>query len=214
MKKTNKKKKINKKAFSKAEFMILLAVLAILIAVGSKLALDSSKSYGTFKTLANNFANAVARYKDKAIIPKEEYSLYETEKNGYIDELSSPFDKNEKCDKYESYVSVKEANKKKIVLICGEYLVEAVQGEYYKVYEISSWSETQDAEHNDGDILYNYKQNGNVMLDEYVPLKSFLALYTEKTGKLISNVNEVKSSGTELLSKVSYREKKLLKEFK
>lgn len=214
MKKTNKKKKINKKAFSKTEFMALLAVIAILIAIGSKLALDSSKSLGSFKTIANNFANAVAKYKDKAIIPKEEYTLYETEKNGYIEELSNPLNTNEKCDKYESYVSIKDASKKKIVLVCGEYLVEAVQGESYKVYEISSWSDTQDKDHNDGDILYNYKQNGNLMLDEYVPLKSFMALYTEKTGKIITNVNDVKSNGAELLSKVSYREKKFLKEFK
>ena len=213
MKKTNKKK-INKKGFSKAEFMILLAVLAILIAVGSKLALDSSKSYGSFKTLANNFANAVARYKDKAIIPKDEYNLYETSKNGYIDELTSPFDKNVKCDKYESYVNIKDSSKKSIVLVCGDYLVEAVQGDYYKVYEISSWSENKDEEHNDGDVLYNYKQNGNLILDDYVQPKTLIGLYSEKTGKNISSVNDIKSSSTELVSKILYREKKLLKEFK
>lgn len=207
-------KKINKKGFSKTEFMILLAVLAILIAVGSKLALDSSKSYGSFKTLANNFANAVARYKDKAIITKDEYSLYETEKNGYIDELLSPFDKNVKCDKYESYVSLKDASKKTIVLVCGEYLVEAVQGEKYKVYEISSWSETKDETHNDGDLLYNYKQNGNLVLDDYVQPKTLIGIYSEKTGKYISNINDIKSGGTELVSKMLYREKKLVKEFK
>ncbi len=212
MRKTNKK--INKKGFSKVEFMVLLAVIAILIAIGSKLALDSSKSYGSFKTLANNFANAVARYKDKAIIAKDEYSLYETSKNGYIDELTSPFDKNVKCDKYESYVNIKDSSKKSIVLVCGDYLVEAVQGDYYKVYEISSWSETKDELHNDGDILYNYKQNGNLALENYVQQKSLIGIYSEKTGKYISNINDIKSSGTELVTKMLYREKKLLKEFK
>lgn len=213
MKKTNKKK-INRKGFSKAEFMIMLAGIAILIAIGSKLALDSSKSYGSFKTIANNFANAVAKYKDKAIIQKEEYTLYETEKNGFIDDLKNPFDKNESCDKYESYVSVKDNSNKVVHLVCGEYVVDGVQGKSYKVYEVSDWSETQEKGYNDGDILYNYKENGNLALEEYVPVKSFITLYEIKTGTKITNVNDVKSNGKELVSKMSYREKKLVKEIK
>lgn len=212
MKKTNKK--INKKAFSKAEFMIMLAAIAILIAVGSKLVLDNTKNYSSFKTVANNFANAVAKYKDVAIIPKEEYTLFETEKAGYIDELKNPFDKTQVCDKYESYVSVKDNSRKGIVLLCGDYLVEAVQSESYKVYEVSDWSDTQDAEHNDGNMLYNFKKDGKEILSEYVTSKAFLLMFEEETGKKINAVNDAKSYGYEVVSKVAYREKKLLKEIK
>ena len=210
MKKTNKK--INKKAFSKAEFMIMLAFIAILIAVGSKLALDSTKNYSTFKTVANTFANAVSMYKDKAIIPKNEYSLYETEKAGFVEELKNPFDKTEICDKYESYVDITEQNKKSINLICGEYLVEAVQGEKYKIYEIGEWSEEKEATSNDGNILYNYKIGSNLVLNEYVPEKTLLILYNEKNNRNYDSINDLKSSGVEIASKMVYRQKKLLKE--
>ena len=210
MKKTNKK--INKKAFSKAEFMIMLAFIAILIAVGSKLALDSTKNYSTFKTVANTFANAVSMYKDKAIIPKNEYSLYETEKAGFVEELKNPFDKTEICDKYESYVDITEQNKKSINLICGEYLVEAVQGEKYKIYEIGEWSEEKEATSNDGNILYNYKIGSNLVLNEYVPEKTLLILYNEKNNRNYDSINDLKSSGVEIASKMVYKQKKLLKE--
>ncbi len=212
MRKTNKK--INKKAFSKTEFMIMLAAIAILIAIGSKLVLDKTKSYGSFKTVANNFANAVARYKDAAIIQKNEYSLYETEKEGYIEELKNPFDKSETCDKYESYVSVEDSSKKEIHLVCGDYLVDGIQGQSYKVYEISEWSDTKDDLHNDGEFLYNYKVNGQLVLEEYVPAKSFIILFNEKTGKNLSSISEIKSSGAELVSQMAYREKKFVKEIK
>jgi hypothetical protein len=210
MKKINKK--INKKAFSKGEFMVMLAVVAILLAIGSKIALDGSKSYGSFKTVANSFANAVAKYKDKAIIQKEEYNLKEVKDNGYIEDLKNPMDKSESCDMYESYVSIKDNSNKAIKLVCGDYVVEAVQGKSYKVYEVSEWSETHENKYNDGDMLYNYKENGNLVLPEYVSIKTFYALYEEKTGYKITDLNSVKSSGKELVSKPVYREKKLVKE--
>lgn len=207
-------KKINKKAFSKAEFMIMLAVIAILLAVGSKVVLDGSKSYGSFKTVANNFANAVAKYKDKALIQKDEYSLGEVIKNGYIEDLKNPMDKTELCDKYESYVSVKDNSNKAVVLVCGEYVVEGIQGKEYKVYEVSEWNDTHEPKYNDGAVLYNYKENGDLVFDEYVPIKTFFGLYEEKTGSRITNINSVKTSGRELVSKEAYREKKLVKEIK
>ena len=210
MKKTSKR--INKKAFSKVEFMVMLAAIAILLAIGSKVALDGSKSYGSFKTVANNLANAVAKYKDKAIIQKDEYSLYEVIKNGYIEELKNPMNKNETCDKYESYVSIKDNSNKTIKLVCGEYVVEAVQGKSYKVYEVSEWSETQEKGYSDGEILYNYKENGNLVLDEYVPIKTLFALYEQKTGSKTSDLGTFKTGGRELVSKQVFREKKLVKE--
>ena len=52
-------KRINKKGFSKIEFMGILGLLAILIAVGAKIALDTGKNYNGFKILANNFLDSV-----------------------------------------------------------------------------------------------------------------------------------------------------------
>lgn len=212
MKKTSKKG-INKKGFSKAEFMVMLAVIAILIAAGSYIAVNSTKSYSSFKTISDNFASAVALYKDKAIIQKDEYNLYEVEKAGFIGTLTSPFDKNVECDKYESYVTLENSSKKGIVLLCDTYLVEGVQGGSYKIYEVSEWDENK-GDYNDGGVLYNYKDKGNLALDKYAPLKTFLALFSEKTGKAVTKVADIKGFGYEVVNKMVYRNKELVKEFK
>ena len=192
----------------------MLAAVAILLAIGSKVALDGSKSYGSFKTVANNLANAVAKYKDKALIQKDEYSLGEVIKNGYIEELKNPMNKNEVCDKYESYVSIKDNSNKEIYLVCGNYVVEGIQGKTYKVYEVSDWSETQEKGYNDGNILYNYKENGNLVFENYVPIKTLLGLYEEKTGSRAFSLDVIKSNGKEVVKKQVFREKELVKEIK
>ena len=206
-------RRINNKGFNKTEFMIILCVLSILIALAVKVALDNTKNYGSFKTIANKFANAVAQYKDKTAIQKDEYSLYEIEEKGYIEELTNPIG-SETCDKYESFVSIKNNNKKEITLVCGENILEGIQGDSYKIYEVSSWSDTREKDYNDGELLYNYKENGKEVLSSYVPRKSFIALFEERTGKKITDIQSIKSYGKELLNKVAYREKKLIKEIK
>lgn len=207
-------KKINNLGFTIKEFMFMLAFIAILIAIGSKIALDSTKSYGSFKTLANTFANAVAKYKDQVML-KDEYSLYEIEQKKFIDEITSPFDKNEKCDKYESFVEMPEISKKKITLLCGSYLTEGLQNEYYNVYEVSKWEETKQENYNDSVMVYNFELDGNLMLQEAVPERTFIQKYYEVMGETISNPTDLETkSNIKLISNVAYREKKLVKEFK
>ena len=211
MTKTNRRK-INKKGFSKAEFMIMLAALAILLAIGSKLAMGSTNSYGSFKRTANNFANAVAKYKDTAAVQKDEYTLNEIIKNGYSEELSNPMDQDETCDKYESFVSIKDNRNKTITLVCGNYVVEAVQGKQYKIFEVTDWTETRFNGYDEVALLYNYKENGELVLPEYVSEKKLLALYEEKTGINVTEINQIKASGKEVVNIQVFREKKLVKE--
>jgi len=207
-------KKINNLGFTIKEFMFMLAFLAILIAVGSKFALDSTKSYGSFKTLANTFANAVAKYKDQVVL-KEEYSLYELEQKKFIDEITNPFDKNEICDKYESFVEMPEISTKKVTLLCGKYLTEGLQNEYYNIYEVSNWSSEKKEEYNDNTTVYNFKLNGNLMLKEDVTERTFVQKYYEIMGENISKPTDIENKNNiELISNVAYREKKLVKEFK
>ena len=63
-------------------------------------------------------------------------------------------------------------------------------------------------------MLYNFKKDGELMLPEFVTTKAFLLMFEEETGKKISSVNDAKTYGYEVVSKVAYREKKLLKEIK
>ena len=192
----------------------MFAIIAILIAVGTKIVLDNTKSYGSFKTLANNFANSVAKYKDQVMI-KEEYSLFEVESKGFIDEIKNPLDKKEVCDKFESFVEIPEISTKKVTLLCGKYLVTGTQNKSYEVYEVSNWSKEKKDEYNDNAVLYNFKLNGKLMLNEDVPARTFIQKYNEITGKNISSINEVRNNReVELVSNLAYREKKLLKELK
>ena len=207
-------KKINKFGFTIKEFMFMLAFIAVLIAIGTKIVLDGTKSYGSFKTLANTFANAVSKYKDQVVL-KKEYSLYEVEEKKFIDEITNPFDKNQLCDKYESFIEMPEVSTKKVTLLCGDYLTEALQNEYYNVYEVSEWDSVKQDNYNDSGMVYNFKLNGEMMLKEDVPERTFIQKYNEIMDDSISTINDLSiKKNIQLVSNVAYREKKLLKEFK
>ena len=178
-------KKIGNKGFSKIEFMTMIAVIAILIALGVKLVADNSKNYGAFRNLANSFANNVARYKDQYPRDDNTYILDDLIEKGFSDELKNPIDTTEYCDRFESYVEVPEPNNKKVTLICGEYIVEGYQNSGYKVYEVTEWTTEKNNKSNDNNVLYNYTIDGNEVFGEYYTTRTFLEKYYEKNGELI-----------------------------
>ncbi len=208
-------KKLNKKGFSKVEFMTMFAVIAILTAIGVKLVSDNSKNYGAFKNLANNFANSVAKYKDNYPTSNNIYYLDDVIRRGFSDELKNPIDTTEKCDKFESYVEVPQTNTKIVKLLCGDYYVEGTQGSEYMVYELGEITDEKVNEEDESIILYNYSENGKEMLNEYVTFRTFIKKYKELTGNTINDPSEVSNaSGLELLTKNVYRTKTLVKEIK
>ncbi len=221
MKKTNnqqkrpQQKKINKRGFSKMEFITMLGVLAILIAIGVKLVSDNSKNYGGFKNLANNFAKDVAKYKDAYTRVDNTYYLYDLIQKGYSEELKNPINTSETCDKYDSYIVIESTNNKKVTLNCGNYFVEGTEQDGYKVYEVSEWHDTKQEGDTENNILYNYKKDGTIQLGEYVSSSAFIEWYYIKTNSLITSPSDVNNSaGTELVTKDVYRTKTLVKEIK
>ena len=211
----SQQKRINRRGFSKIEFITMLGVLAILIAVGVKLVADNSKNYGAFRNLANNFAKNVATYKDKYGKADNVYYLVELVNKGYSEELKNPINTSETCDMYDSYVEVPETNNKIVTLNCGDYLLEGTQQEGYRLYEVSEWHETKQEGDNDRNMIYNYKKDGALGLGEYVSAKAFVEYYYINTKSVISSPYEVSNaSGVELLTKDVYRTKTLVKEFK
>lgn len=208
-------KRLNKNGFGKIELITVLGLIAVLLAFGSKLALDTGKSYNGFKTVANNFANSVAMYKDYYTKDSNIYYLYEIIEKGYSTELSNPMSPSEYCDKYNSYIDMPQPNNKKVYLICGNYIVEGVQNKSYKVYEVGEWTDKRDEKTNDTNVLYNYKKNGETILDDYLSEKEFIQKYFEINNIVISSPFDIKNTeGTELLTKKVYRTKTLVKELK
>ena len=209
-------KKTNDRGFGKVELMAMLALIAILLAFGSKYVIDTtSNHYSSFKTLANKFANAVSLYKDEFPSDDNTYYLHNVIEKGFIESLRNPIDASEYCDEYKSFVEVPEPNNKIVTLSCGKYLVQGVQNQSYSVYEVGEWSETQTSETGDVETLYNYKKDGKLMLEEYLSKSDFLKAFNEKEGKSLSNpfsVNQEKDMSLEL--KHFYRTKILLKEIK
>ena len=208
-------KRINNKGFGKLELITSLGLIAVLLAIGSKLALDTGKSYGGFKTIANTFEKSVAMYKDYYDKVDNTYYLYELIEKGYIEELSNPMEPQEFCDKYNSFVVVPQPNEKQTTLVCGEYILEGVQSVGYKLYEVTSWSETKTNTDNERATIYNYKKNGEVVFDEYLPEVDFLQRYFEINKVMLDNPFDITNrEGEELLTKKVYRTKTLIKELK
>ncbi len=206
-------KKINNKGFGKVEFMTILGLLAILIAVGAKIAVDTGKNYSAFKSTAKNFFDSVAMYKDMYTKDSNIYYLNEVIEKGYSAEIKNPMDSKTNCDKYESYVEVSSTNNKKIHLECGEYVVEGTQNDGLKVYEVGKWKDEKGKDDNDTNTFYNYKKDGVSAFDEYVAERTFVQLYFDKNNSFIKSPFDLsEKDGVELLTKNVYRTKTLVKE--
>jgi hypothetical protein len=189
----------------------VLGLLAVLIAFGAKMAVDTRGNYSTYKTLAASFMKAVASFKDKYTNDDNIYYLRELIDKGYSGELKNPDNPKEYCDKYESYVAVPSPNDKRVFLFCGDYVVEGTQYNGYKIYKVSEWQDTKSQSTNETSMIYNYKENGNPVFSEYYSEKTFIQKYFEKNQIVLNSPFELKE---DLLKKTVYREKTLVKELK
>ena len=59
---------------------------------------------------------------------------------------------------------------------------------------------------------YNYEKNGKQMLDKYVVLKEFLALYNQKENKNATSLEGINLKEINVVTKTFYRTKELVKE--
>lgn len=210
-------KRINRKGFGKIELITMLGLVAVLFAIGSYMALNTgSKNYNGFESIANSFAKNVSYYKDRYSKNNSTvYYLYELIQKGYSGELVNPMEVDEKCDEYNSYIDIKNPNRKKVVLVCGNYVVEGIQSESYKVYEVTEWNEKKQPEDNDSVLAYNYKVGDNIVLDEYLTERDFIEKYFELNNIMLPSVAALENNEeVELLIKVLYRTKTLVKELK
>ena len=204
--------KLNNKGFSLREFIAVLLVMVIVTLVVLNVFFKGNKNlpYKNFRNLAKDFSINATSLRDSDPKYHNRVFLVDTIKNNYSHELSNPFNKKENCDKYESKVVFDEANKKKITLKCGNYLIFNEDGfssaDGYTIYKVSKWSEKVITGGNvQTQTFYNYSLDGNLVLDKYLIEKEFLETYSSKTGNNILSLSQVDTDKYTIEKKTYYR---------
>lgn len=200
-------KKLNNRGVGRKEVIIGLFVIFVLMAIllyksGN---VDDETSIKNFKRLAVEFIDEAGIVRDQVAGYEDLVYLYDAINLNYMKGLTSPFDKANYCDEYESKIKMKNSSVY-LTFKCSEYLIyDQPTTEEYVIYKVSDWSEEPIEGNNvQTTTFYNYAINGEEQLDEYYIEKEFLVEYSMKSGfttRFLSNMLE----GHELVKKTYYR---------
>ena len=204
--------KMNNKGFSLREFIAVLLIVVIVIIVLLNLFFKGNDSipYKNFRNLAKDFSIQATSLHDNDVKYEKRVFLVDAIKYNHMSEATSPFNRNEKCDKFESKVIFDDNNNKKITIKCGKYLIFNESGfgkvEDYTIYEVSKWT---DEELIGGNVqtatFYNYSVNGKMVLDRFMVEKEFLEAYSAKSGVNILSLSQVDLNKFKVETKLYYR---------
>ena len=166
---------------------------------------DDETSIKNFKRLAVEFIDEAGIVRDQVAGYEDLVYLYDAINLNYMKGLTSPFDKANYCDEYESKIKMKNSSIY-LTFKCSEYLIyDQPTTEEYVIYKVSDWSEEPIEGNNvQTTTFYNYAINGEEQLDEYYIEKEFLVEYSMKSGfttRFLSNMLEEH----ELVKKTYYR---------
>lgn len=200
-------KKLNNRGVGRKEVIIGLFVIFVLMAIllyksGN---VDDETSIKNFKRLAVEFIDEAGIVRDQVAGYEDLVYLYDAINLNYMKGLTSPFDKANYCDEYESKIKMKNSSIY-LTFKCSEYLIyDQPTTEEYVIYKVSDWSEEPIEGNNvQTTTFYNYAINGEEQLDEYYIEKEFLVEYSMKSGfttRFLSNMLEEH----ELVKKTYYR---------
>lgn len=199
------------------ELLTIIAFVAIIIAFVAYIALNegNKRKYEVFAQNARDFATKVSTYRDEKIKYYKEIYLEDIVNDNYIKPFKNPFRGGGNCDLYESKVVTVTSSERYVTLKCGDYLIDSqkVSSSNYKVYKVSAWQEEMGSSlEAETAKLYNYEKNGKQMLDKYVVLKEFLALYNQKENKNATSLEGINLKEINVVTKTFYRTKELVKE--
>ncbi len=208
------KKIIKSKGFTKFEFILGLLTILGLTAFGVKGFFDNKQGgvYNAFKKIAEGFVMDVSVYKDNDLRSDGTYYLSYLRKHGFTEVVSNPFGSDE-CDPNESFVNIK--SPKKVTLRCSNYLIEGTYQDSYTIYEVSDWQDQEEV--GEADVLYKYKKEGVFVTEDYLLENAFILTYNENERTNYTSIEEIyakKSDNITVVSKMFYREKKIVKEYK
>ena len=189
-------KKLNNRGVGRKEVIIGLFVIFVLMAIllyksGN---VDDETSIKNFKRLAVEFIDEAGIVRDQVAGYEDLVYLYDAINLNYMKGLTSPFDKANYCDEYESKIKMKNSSVY-LTFKCSEYLIyDQPTTEEYVIYKVSDWSEEPIEGNNvQTTTFYNYAINGEEQLDEYYIEKEFLVEYSMISGfttRFLSNMLE------------------------
>lgn len=207
----------NNKGLVLPELMAILAFFALIFAFGAYVSFQNldKRKYEVFAQNARDFVTKSLTYSSEYGRYQEEYYLDELVSSRYIKAYNNPFSGGGKCSLYESKVVITDDDEKYVTLRCGDYLIDHQRflSGSYKVYKVSEWQEEigDDLEAQTAK-LYNYEKNGQLVLENYVVQKEFLALFNQNEEKNVKSIESIDLQNYNVITKTFYRTKKLVRE--
>lgn len=198
------------------ELLAILAFILLIIAFAGYASFQNGdkRKYEVFAQNARDFGTKASTYRNERIKYFNEIYLIDMVDDHYIKSYKNPFGGGE-CDLYESKVVFSSNGEKHVTLKCGDYLVDSQvwSSGNYKVYKVSNWQEkVGDSLEAETVRLYKYQKNGTEMLTEYVVPKKLVITYNKNENKNIRTIDQISGENIEVIGKIFYRTKKLVKE--
>lgn len=200
----NKRNKEWDNGFSATEFLTVIVVATVLLAIVLTIAFDvhEKEKYRVMKynaTLLGYNASASLMSNQN----KEKYYLQDLIGDKLFVNIKNPFGGAKYCDTYNTFVELKD-NKKYVTLKCGSYLIEHqdITKDDFTIYKVSSWQLKKLKGTNvEKQILYNYRINKKEVLNESYPEDAFLIIFNQnfqtsydKVSKIPKKYNIVKNT--------------------
>ena len=209
--------KKNNKGLVLPELLAILAFILLILAFAGYASFQNGdkRKYEVFAQNARDFGTKATTYRNERIKYFDEIYLIDLVDDHYIKAYKNPFSGGGECDLYESKVVFSQDGSKRVTLKCGNYLVDSQlwSSGNYKVYKVSNWQEKiGDSLEAETSKLYKYQKNGMDMLDDYVVSKKLVTTYNQKESKNIRDIEQIDLEKIEVISKIFYRTKKLVKE--
>ncbi len=213
---TNKKRKKREFGFSATEFLTVMVVATILLAILLSFALDiaQKEKYRVMQYNATLFGYSASSF-----------ALEEGAKKVYLQELiddkmfvsiKNPFSGDKYCDSYQSFIEF-EDDKKYVTLRCGDYLIDHqdMLEETIPIYQVSEWTTKKIKEKKnviiEEKVLYNYLQKNKEVFPVNYPEDTFLFLFNKAYHSSYEKVKEIPNT-YDIVKNTYYRSKTIVAE--
>lgn len=204
----------NSNGFGKFEVLTMIAILLIIFGLLSSIILGgtSSKKLDTMKNSAVSFSKTVST-NINSFHNLENVYLGEAIDEKIIKKIKNPTGSGY-CSESESIVQIIEGDPY-VTLRCGDYLIEktnfaGVSINDIDVYKVSKWNTMQSGDDDEERTLYNCKEKGKEIFDEYYEDLYFVYLINKKYNTDYYEARAVHGE-CEVVSKSFYRTKEKVK---